>query len=173
MKKTLITVVTFAVAIVLVCIAGFAIEPASSIQSIQPDSPCPVTGCASGQCHGYTDVPEPDGIHEMICPEAGCASTECHAWDTLTGRYHQASDASLNLWILMPVILVIALVFIVRALSKNKKNSETDASSGDSSGDDATDHEQTAANDNQAAANSKPEATSNENTKSEERSHEE
>lgn len=45
-----------------------------------------------------------DGIHEMNCPEASCSSVECHAWDTLTSRYHQASDASLNLWILAPIV---------------------------------------------------------------------
>ena len=47
-------------------------------------------------------------------PEAGCVSVECHAWEALTGRYHQASDASLNLWILMPVALVVALVALVK-----------------------------------------------------------
>ncbi len=50
----------------------------------------------------------------MVCPEAGCASLECHAWDTLTGRYHQASDASLNLWILAPVVFVVGLVLLVK-----------------------------------------------------------
>lgn len=47
-------------------------------------------------------------------PEASCASTECHAWDTLATRYYQASDASLNLWVLAPVALVVGLVLIVR-----------------------------------------------------------
>ena len=46
--------------------------------------------------------------------EAGCASVECHAWDSLTTRYHQASDASLNLWLLAPAALVVGLVLIVR-----------------------------------------------------------
>ena len=68
----------------------------------------------SGSCHGFDDVPEPDGVHEMTCPEASCASTECHAWDTLATRYYQASDASLNLWVLAPVALVVGLVLIVR-----------------------------------------------------------
>ncbi len=76
----------------------------------------PAVGCASGSCHGFGDVPEPDGVHEMACPEAGCASVECHAWDTLATRYHRASDASLNLWILAPVVLVGLLVLIVRKL---------------------------------------------------------
>ena len=45
---------------------------------------------------------------------SGCASVECHAWDTLATRYYQASDASLNLWVLAPVALVVGLVLIVR-----------------------------------------------------------
>ena len=53
-------------------------------------------------------------MHEMTCPEASCASTECHAWNSLTTRYRQASDASLNLWVLAPVALVVGLVLIVR-----------------------------------------------------------
>ena len=54
----------------------------------------------------------------MACPEVSCASVECHAWDSLVGRYHQASDASLNVWVLMPVVLVVWLVLLVKALSK-------------------------------------------------------
>ena len=50
----------------------------------------------------------------MVCPEAGCASLECHAMETLVNRYHQASDASLNLWIVMPVVLVLGLAFIIK-----------------------------------------------------------
>ena len=95
--------------------AGSAADPSVGFpQSIEADSPCPAVGCASGECHGFDDVPEPDGVHEMTCPEASCASTECHAWDTLATRYYQASDASLNLWVLAPVALVVGLVLIVR-----------------------------------------------------------
>ena len=83
-------------------------------RAVTSDAPCPATSCASGSCHGFDDVPSPDGVHEMSCPEASCASVECHAWDTLTTRYHQASDASLNLWVLAPVALVVGLVLIVR-----------------------------------------------------------
>ena len=55
-------------------------------------------------------MPEPDGVHEMSCPESSCSSVECHAWDSLVGRYRQASDASLNVWVLMPVALAVGLV---------------------------------------------------------------
>lgn len=99
------------------CVFGLGAAADSSVgfpRSIEASSPCPAAGCASGECHGFDDVPEPDGVHEMICPEAACASVECHGWDSLATRYHQASDASLNLWILAPVVLVVGLVLIVR-----------------------------------------------------------
>ena len=115
-KKLLITLAALALIGACVLGAGALAQPGTAPLPvpIAANSPCPATGCASGTCHGFDDVPEPDGIHEMTCPEAGCASVECHAWDTLLGRYHQASDASLNLWILMPVALVIALAFVIR-----------------------------------------------------------
>lgn len=112
--KKLIAAGVLAVAIMPVVVAGFALEPRSAVLPIAADSPCPAVGCASGACHGFGAVPEPDGVHEMTCPEAGCASVECHAWDSLTGRYHQASDASLNMWILMPTVLVLGLWLLVR-----------------------------------------------------------
>ena len=115
-KKLLVTLVAFLLAGACVLAAGAAAEPATGVRPIEADSPCPAVGCASGSCHGFGDVPEPDGVHEMACPEEGCASVECHAWDTLATRYHRASDASLNLWILAPVVLVGLLVLIVRKL---------------------------------------------------------
>ena len=111
-RRFLITLAAFAVVGACVFAVGIAADPATGIRAVEVDSPCPAVGCASGSCHGF--VPEPDGVHEMACPEAGCASVECHAWDTLATRYHQASDASLNLWILAPVALVVGLVLIVR-----------------------------------------------------------
>lgn len=116
-KKLAITLAVFALLGACVLGAGALAQGGSSAalpQRITAESSCPATGCASGSCHGFDDVPEPDGVHEMTCPEAGCASTECHAWDTLRGRYHQASDASLNLWILMPAALVVACVALAR-----------------------------------------------------------
>lgn len=118
MRKYAITAAVFAGLMALVLGAGALMEPRTALLPVEADSPCPVTACASGECHGFGAVPEPDGVTEMACPEAGCASTECHAWDTLAGRYHQASDASLNLWILMPALLVIGLVALVRGLSR-------------------------------------------------------
>ena len=82
-KKLLVTLVAFLLAGACVLAAGAAAEPATGVRPIEADSPCPAVGCASGSCHGFDDVPEPDGVHEMTCPEASCASVECHAWDSL------------------------------------------------------------------------------------------
>ena len=123
-RKALLSLAAFAVAGALALGAGFALEPESAVKSIDAGSPCPVVGCASGDCHGYADVPEPDGVTDMSCPEATCADVECHAWDTLQGRYKQASDASLNIWILAPAVLVVGLVVLVGALSRPKKNAD-------------------------------------------------
>lgn len=115
MKKLFATLAVFA--LMGVCVFGAARMADSSVslpQAITPESACPVVGCVSGECHGFADVPAPDGVHEMVCPEAGCSSVDCHAWDTLAGRYHQASDASLNLWVLAPVVLTMGLVLLVR-----------------------------------------------------------
>lgn len=116
--KKLIAAGVLAVAIMLVVVAGFALEPRSAVLPIAADSPYPAVGCASGACHGFSAVPEPDGVHEMTCPEAGCASVECHAWESLTGRYHQASDASLNMWILVPTMLVLGLWLMARRMGR-------------------------------------------------------
>ena len=114
MRRKLIAAVVVAAVFIVVAAAGFAASSGSGLRPIAADSPCPAAGCASGECHGFGAVPEPDGVHEMVCPEAGCASVECHAWESLTGRYHQASDASLNMWILMPTVLVLGLWLLVR-----------------------------------------------------------
>lgn len=115
LKKTVLTVVVLLLLAVPVFAVGTIADSDVSLpEKITAESACPATGCASGECHGFDNVPQPDGVHEMICPEASCASVECHAWDSLMDRYHQASDASLNLWIVMPVVLVIALVLVMR-----------------------------------------------------------
>ena len=114
-RKLALALATFL--LVGVCVFGAGLVVDATVgppQAITVDSPCPAVGCASGECHGLDDVPAPDGIHEMNCPEVSCSSVECHAWDSLTTRYHQASDASLNLWLLAPVALVVGLVLIVR-----------------------------------------------------------
>ncbi len=116
-KKFLVTLVAFVVSAVVVyaACAGIGAESDVSLpQTITEDSACPVVGCASGECHGFDDVPEPDGINELYCPESTCSSTDCHAWDTLADSYHQASNSSLNLWVLAPIVLVVGLVLIVK-----------------------------------------------------------
>lgn len=119
-KKIVISLAVLVLACVCVFGAGRLVEPQSGIHALEEWTLCPVAGCG-GICHDYDNVPQPDGLLEMICPEAGCSSVECHAWDTLQGRYKQASDASMNLWILAPVVLVIALVVLVGALSKPER----------------------------------------------------
>ena len=90
----------------------------AGLAAIEEQSSCPATGCASGACHGYDDVPAPDGIALLRCPRKDCASSECHAWDTLVDRYHQPSDASLNAWILFPVLLFVGLVVMAGRVKK-------------------------------------------------------
>ena len=115
LKKLLVTLAAFLLVGACVFAAGAVTDTSVGLpQPVEASSPCPAAGCASGECHGFDDVPEPDGVHEMACPEASCASVECHAWDSLATRYRQASDASLNLWVLAPVALVVGLVLIVR-----------------------------------------------------------
>lgn len=115
LKKTVLTVVVLLLLAVPVFAVGTIADSSVSLpERITAESACPATGCASGECHGFDNVPQPDGVHEMTCPETSCSSVECHAWDSLMNRYHQASDASLNLWIVMPVVLVIAIVLVVR-----------------------------------------------------------
>lgn len=114
-RKLAIVAFVFAMMMAGLFGAARAVDDTVSLpQVITPESACPVTGCASGMCHGYDDVPQPDGVHEMTCPETGCASVDCHAWGTLTGGYRQASDASLNLWVLFPIVLITVLVVFVK-----------------------------------------------------------
>lgn len=116
-KKLALTLAAFALVGACVFAAGAAADPSVGLpQAIEADSPCPAVGCASGECHGFDNVPEPDGLHEMACPEAGCSSVDCHAWNTLVDRYYQPSDMSLNVWVLAPVVLVVGLVLLVRKL---------------------------------------------------------
>lgn len=129
MPKKMLAAGVLVAFVFVVALVGFVAAPSTAIQPVAADSPCPATGCASGACHGFDAVPEPDGVHEMACPEAGCASVECHGWDSLIGRYHQASDMSLNVWILMPVALVLGLWLLVRRMgrgSRGHSDSEAD-----------------------------------------------
>lgn len=53
----------------------------------------------------------------MVCPESTCASVECHAWETLVGGgYRSASDVSLNLWVLSPVVFFGGLVLLLKRM---------------------------------------------------------
>ena len=100
------------------CVVGAGMAGASDSAGFEPvgEAACPVAGCTlEGVCHDYAAVPEPDGACELVCPEVGCASVECHAWDQLAGGgYRGASDMSLNVWIVLPVVLVLAMMLVVR-----------------------------------------------------------
>ena len=133
-RKTILALAAFLVVGACAFGAGSLVEPDTAVLPIEADSPCPAVGCASGQCHGFDNVPEPDGAHQMDCPEATCSDVECHAWDTLLSGYRQADDASLNVWVLAPVAFVVALVVMVRALSKGGRRDdapEADKTEGD------------------------------------------
>lgn len=113
MKKLGIILIVFLLTGLCVFVVGSFAEPSTGVSPITQSSPCPATSCASGRCHGFGDVPQPDGVHSMTCPKAGCESASCHAWETLSTRYHQASDASLNLWVLAPALLVVVLMLVI------------------------------------------------------------
>lgn len=109
-RKFILTLAVFA----SLCVAVFAVGILSNStvavpRAIQADSACPVAGCASGECHDYSQVPVPDGTFELSCPETGCASSDCHAWESLFSAYRTPSDASLNVWILAPAVLLLGL----------------------------------------------------------------
>jgi len=86
---------------------------------ITQETPCPVAACTQpdGGCHAAKPSPIPDGSFTMLCPRVtSCSDTSCHAWDRLTTHYNKPSDASLNLWILAPVLLTVGLVLLVRKM---------------------------------------------------------
>lgn len=117
-KKLICVIAAFALAAACVFVAASVSSVSvGAPQHIDAASPCPATGCAGGECHGYANVPGPDGVHEMVCPELTCALVECHAWETLVGGgYRNASDASLNLWVLGPVVFFGGLVLLLKRM---------------------------------------------------------
>lgn len=129
-RKMILTLAVFLLVGACAFGLGGLLEPETDILPITPESACPAVGCASGACHGFDDVPEPDGVYEMDCPESTCSDAECHAWDSLMTGYRQTSDASLNVWILAPVAFVVGLVAMVRALSKGGRRERLTDDSG-------------------------------------------
>ncbi len=120
-KKLLVTFVIF----VLFGVATFGISAFASPTSvalpttITEETPCPVAGCIQpdGGCHTAEAPPVVDGSFSMTCPKiTSCSDITCHAGDRLINRYNQPSDASLNLWILAPVVLTLGLVLLVRKM---------------------------------------------------------
>ena len=112
-KAAVILSVFLFVGLLTVVAASLPLSDAPQLQAVTLESPCPVAACSNGSCHSYDDVPDPDGVTSLACPESSCSSTECHAWDSLINR-SQASDISLNLWIILPALIVAAVVLVAR-----------------------------------------------------------
>lgn len=101
--------------LLLFSVIDVATDDATVPVRIEAESECPVVqGCATGQCHGFDNVPVPDGVHEMKCPEDGCSSVDCHGWNALSDGYRQASNMSLTVWILVPAVFVCIAIVTVR-----------------------------------------------------------
>jgi hypothetical protein len=121
-RKLLIVLFAFVVVGTLVFAAGGLASPATGLPvAVTPATPCPVAGCTQvdGGCHAAGPAPVPDGSFEMVCPHViGCSDAGCHAWDRIESASLRSrpSDASLNLWIIVPVVLVVGLVALVRKL---------------------------------------------------------
>lgn len=118
--RMLVTIVVFIFVGALCFLAGScAGQPVVALpQAITDDTPCPVAGCTQAEaCHAAAPAPEPDGNFVMSCPiDKGCASTDCHAWSHISDLRMRPSDIAMNLWIITPVVLVLALVALVRKL---------------------------------------------------------
>ncbi|MDR1422259.1 MAG: hypothetical protein LBI64_05275 [Coriobacteriales bacterium] len=132
-RRLILTVIVF----LLVGVVVFAVtrlgggDVVALPQRIAVDTTCPVAGCMQpdGACHAAGPYPTPDGNFLMNCPRVvGCTDTNCHAWDRIEGMRSKPSEASMNLWILAPVLLVVALVAMVYAMekrpAKNKRDGE-------------------------------------------------
>jgi hypothetical protein len=109
---------------VVFIVIGFAVfgmawagsgQTVSLPEPITAETPCPVVGCLQpdGACHAAAPAPEPDGTFLMTCPKISCSESSCHAWDRVAVS-SKPSDASLNLWIIAPVALVLGLVILVK-----------------------------------------------------------
>lgn len=123
LRKLLLTLLSFLLATILICVAVFTAAPTvvGLPEPINAETPCPVAGCTQtdGACHAAGPVPTPDGREVLVCPiDSGCSSQMCHAWNRIVAKETHAhpSDASLNIWILAPVILTVALIVLLRKL---------------------------------------------------------
>jgi hypothetical protein len=120
-RRLAITAFAFAAMAAIVLGAGLALSPqaAGLPEAITAASACPVAGCTQpdGACHTSGPYPQPDGSFTMVCPHVkGCAEASCHAFERIALAGHP-SDASLNLWIILPTLLALGLVLLVRRLA--------------------------------------------------------
>jgi hypothetical protein len=120
-KKLLITLAAFTFMVVLV-FGAVAVTAPSAVglpKAIASDVSCPVAGCTQpdGSCHAASRYPMPDGSFKMTCPQVrSCVDVSCHAFERITVAA-KPSDISLNLWIVVPTVLIVGLVALVRKFS--------------------------------------------------------
>ena len=105
---------------------GFALAPDSGVHPLTAEAVCPVAGCATVSCAtGTTLFPNPMVTARCVVPRLVARRSSATAGILSRGRYHQASDMSLNLWILMPVSAgARPLVGRTRRLSKGERRCE-------------------------------------------------
>jgi hypothetical protein len=120
LRRLLLALFTFGLVGALTFLVGWAVGQPTVVlpERITVTTVCPVAGCAQADgCHAAMPAPVPDGSFEMLCPRTeGCTDVECHAWDHIKASRSRPSDASLNLWILAPMVLVVGLVLLIRKL---------------------------------------------------------
>ena len=118
-RKLAVTLAAFALVCACVLGAGALAEPATALRPVEAASPCPAAGLRVGGVPRLRRrVPGPTAP-----TRCGARRRRARAWSATRGtRWWAAtarpSDASLNVWVLMPVALAVGLVLVVKALSK-------------------------------------------------------
>ena len=62
-EKILVALAAFLLVRACVFAGGAVADTSVGLPGHRPRLPCPAAGCASGSCHGFDDVPSPDGVH--------------------------------------------------------------------------------------------------------------
>lgn len=89
--------------------AGALVEAGTGVRAIEVDSACPVAGCASGECHGYENVPAPATVATAARLLAMRAAPVMHC-APLTARRQAVTDLKKCIIVDAAVLLIYALV---------------------------------------------------------------